>query len=355
MLDRAPSGGWKIGLKKEWLCRGGYSLLPPIMKTSYALGLVAAAVVITVIIEESRISSLRTSLKAGETTATPKVVAAVSAEPAAETIPPARTKNRPEVTMTSPAKEAVVAEESFAKNARKMWDNPAGKSMMSQGAKMAVAMMYEDFVEGLHLGKEESDYFKNLLGKEIADQQELGMKMLGATPEEQTSLAEELKKRGEDTEAEIKKFLNSDEDFKSFTDYKNHLPERQQLDGIRTAMTTKGVPFDADTEAKLVDAMYRARTESKAPDLSGPGAMEEFAKGNIVETFEKSWEIQQQSLRSETARIFNDTQQAAFEEYQKQAKEMQLMGLKMAEKMMSKETPMLDGILAKPEKKVEFK
>jgi hypothetical protein len=78
--------------------------------------------------------------------------------------------------------------------------------------------------------------------------------------------------------------------------------------------------------------MYRARTESKAPDLSGPGAMEECAKGNIVEAFEKSWEIQQQALQPETAKILNDTQQAAFEEYQKQAKEMQLMGLKMAEK-----------------------
>ena len=246
--------------------------------------------------------------------------------------PPVRTQNRTEET---PSQVADAQDESFAKTARKMWDNPAGKSMMSQGAKMAVAMMYEDFVEGLHLGKEEPDYFKNLLGKEIGDQQELGMKMMGATPEEQKSLAEELKKRGEDTEAEIKKFLNSDEDFKSFTAYKNHLPEHQQLDGIRTAMTTKGVPLDADTETKLVDAMYRARTESKAPDLSGPNAMDELAKGNIVETYEKSWDIQQEALRGETSKILSADQMTAFQDYQKQAKEMQLMGLKMAEQMMS--------------------
>jgi hypothetical protein len=309
--------------------------MPPIMKTPFALGLVAAAVLITVAIEESRISSLRTAAKTEEKSAAPKVVAAASTKSAEEIAPPVKTKNRPEVAPASPAKEADTADESFAKTARKMWDNPAGKSMMSQGAKMAVAMMYEDFVEGLHLGKEESDYFKNLLGREIGDQQELGMKMLGATPEEQKSLAEELKKRGSDTEAEIKKFLNSDEDFKSFTDYKNHLPEHQQLDGIRTAMTTNGVPLDADTETKLVDAMYRARTESKAPDLSGPNAMDEFAKGNIVETYEKSWAIQQEALRGETSKILSAEQMTAFQDYQKQAKEMQLMGLKMAEQMMS--------------------
>ena len=306
--------------------------MPRIMRTPYALGLVAAAVIITVAIEESRIYSLRTAVKTKEKTQAPGIVAAASTKSAEEIVSPVKTKNRTEA---APSQAADAPDESFAKTARKMWDNPAGKSMMSQGAKIAVAMMYEDFVTGLHLGKEESDYFKNLLGKEIGDQQELGMKMLGATPEEQKSLAEELKKRGTDTEAEIKKFLNNDEDFKSYTNYKNHLPERQQLDGIRTAMTTKGVPLDAETETKLVDAMYRARTESKAPDLSGPNAMDEMMKGNIVETYEKSWEVQQQALQTETSKILNAAQMTAFQDYQKQAKEMQLMGLKMAEQMMS--------------------
>lgn len=304
------------------------------MKTPYAIGLAAVAVLITIVIEESRISSLRESAGTAEQSPAPKMTAPVSTASTEEQSPPVRTKNRPDAAPATPAKEAATTEESFAKTARKMWDNPAGKSMMSQGAKMAVAMMYQDFIDGLNLSKEEGDHFKTLLGKEIADQQELGMKMLGATPEEQKALAEELKKRGTDSEAEIKKFLNSEEDFKSFTDYKNHLPERQQLDGIRTAMTNKGVPLDADTESKLVDAMYRARTESKAPDLSGPGAMEELAKGNIVETFEKSWEIQQQALTGETAKILDEAQMAAFKDYQKQAKEMQLMGIKMAEQMM---------------------
>jgi hypothetical protein len=323
-----------------------------IMKTPYAIGLVAASVLITVAIEESRISSIRQSAKADLTTASAKAPATVTTASAEDPDAPLKTKSRSELAPSTPAKEADTSEESFAKTARKMWDNPAGKSMMNQGVKMAVAMMYQDFVDGLNLSKEEGDYFKNLLGKEMADQQELGMKMLGATPDEQKALVEELKKRGEDNEAEIKKFLNSDEDFKSFTDYKNHLPERQQLDGIRSAMSSKGAPLDTETEAKLVDAMYRARTESKAPDLSGPGAMDALAKGNIVETFEKSWEIQQETLRGETAGILNETQRAAFEEYQKQAKEMQLMGLKMAEKMMPKE---INDIIAEPEKKVDFK
>ena len=308
-----------------------------LMKAPYAIGLAVIAVLATVAIEESRIFSLRQSVKTTAETPIPSAPAKVSNLPAEEPGPPVRTKSRSEAitAAASPAKETDSPEESFAKTARKMWDNPAGKSMMSQGAKMAVAMMYQDYVDGLNLSKEEGDYFKTLLGKEIGDQQELGMKMLGATEEERKSLGEELKKRGSETEAEIKNFLNSEEDFKSFTDYKNHLPERQQLDGIRSTMSSKGVPLDAETETKLVDAMYRARTESKGPDLSGPGAMDEMAKGNIVETYEKSWAAQQETLRSETSKILNEAQMAAFQDYQKQAREMQLMGLKMAEKMMS--------------------
>lgn len=310
---------------------------PTTMKTTYALGMTAAAVLVTIAIEESRIASLRTDLKTGETAAVAKTVAtaaSAASKAAEEPAPPARPKNRPETNHAAPAKEPESAEESLAKTARKMWDNPAGKSMMNQGVKMAVAMMYQDFIDGLDLTKEEVDYFKTLLGKEMSDQQELGMKMLGANEEEQKALTDEITKRSKTAEEEIQKFLNSEEDFKKYTDYKNHLPERQQLEGIRATMSDKGVPLDAETESRLIDAMYRARTEAKALDLSGPGALEELAKGNMVETFEKSWATQQEALRAETSKILSEAQMAAFQEYQKQAKEMQLMGLKMAEKMM---------------------
>jgi hypothetical protein len=309
----------------------------PLMKNSHAIGLVAASVLITVGIEESRFSALRSpSTGPGNTAAVVKTAPSPSAAPVAAVEGPGATKKaRPETPAAEKKTETESGDDSFAKTARKMWDNPAGKSMMSQGAKMAVAMMYEDFINGLDLTKDEVTYLKNLLGKEITDQQELGMKMMSGTAEEKKALVEELKKRGDANQEEIKKFLNSDEDYQAFTDYKNHLPERQQLDGIRGVMSTKGVPLDADTETKLIDAMYRARTEAKGPDLSGPEGMEELAKGNIVETYEKSWEAQQQALLTETTKFLNSEQNAAFQEYQKQVKEMQLMSLKMAEKMMS--------------------
>lgn len=309
------------------------------MKTPYAIGAVVTAVLITVLIEESRISKIR---QEGQSQAAPTATAANSATPGGEKPGPeprestaGRTEKKP-----SPAPKPPEADTAtLAKTARKMWDSPAGRSMMNQGVKIAVTMMYEDFIKGLDLTKEEAEYFGNLLGTEMSRQQEIGMKLMGASPEERKALTEDMKRITDETDAAVRKFLNDDEDYGSFTDYKNRLPERQQLAGIRATMESKGAPLDAATETRLVEAMFKARTETAAPDLSGPGALEEMAKGTLTETFERTWQAQQDSLRTQTTGFLSPAQQTAFEEYQKSMKELQLMNLKLAEKMLDEGKP----------------
>jgi len=304
------------------------------MKTLHAAGLVVAAVAITLAIEESRIAALR-----GTTTP----VVSSPAEPATAKSDKTRGSHAadPGTAATKSAERSLPAtgdDESLGKTVRKMWENPAGKAMMNQGVKMAVAMMYEDFIGSLGLTAEENDYLKTLLGKDIADQQELGLKMMSATPEERTALVKEMETRKKDNEAAIKDFLNSDEDFTRFTDYQNRLPERQQLDGIRAAFAAKQTPLDEATEARLVEAMYQARTTADAPNLTGPDAFTKMADGDLVKTFEQSWEAQEKALMKEAGGILEPAQLSAFQEYRQQLKEMQLMSMKMAEKMMSGES-----------------
>ena len=303
------------------------------MKPSHCFVIVVLAVLATAAIEESRMASLRARLEQIGTTAATKAPAAASdplagSSQAAPAAPPTRVRERP----TEPA-EAGEAEEStsadFAKTVRKMWDNPAGKSMMNQGVKMAVAMMYGDFIDDLGLSKEEADYIRDLLGKGLIDQQEVGMKMMGASPEERTKLAQEIDKRSKENEEAIKAFLNNEEDYRKFTTYKDRLPERQQLDGLRSLMASQQVPLDAASEEKLVEAMHRARTQSGTSDFNGPKGFEEIAKGDVVERFEQDWGRQQEILRKEAGGILDEKEMKAFIEYQEQMKEFQLMGLKM--------------------------
>jgi len=304
------------------------------MKSSHTFGLVLLAVLATVAIEESRMAQLRSRLENVEAPAT-KTPAAGSGDTTASTptapgaeAQPSRVRERPEAKPDATAKEGEDSED-FSRTVRKMWENPAGKSMMNQGVKMAVAMMYGDFIDGLELTKEETEYFRNLLGKEMSDQQELGMKMMGASPEEQTKLAEEISKRTKENEESIKAFLNNEEDYKKFQTFKDRLPERQQLDGLRASMASKEVPLDAAGEEKLVEAMYRARTQPNVVDYSGAKGFEQLSKGNAVEAFEQNWARQQENLKKEVGGVLNEKQMQAFTEYQEQMKEFQMMGIKM--------------------------
>lgn len=305
------------------------------MKSSHTFGLVLLAVLATVGIEESRMASLRSRLENVETSLakSPMPATGPAATPASPGTPEAQSA-RVRERSTEKSADAKVAEAEdtsgdFGKTVRKMWENPAGKSMMNQGVKMAVAMMYGDFVDGLDLSKEEQDYFRNLLGKEMADQQEIAMKMMGASPEEQKKLAGEISTRAKENEAAVKAFLNSEDDYKKFQAYKERLPERQQLEGIRSAMAAQQAPLDEAGEEKLLEAMHRARTQPNTADFSGPNAFSEMAEGNAVERFEQSWTRQQENLKKEVSGILDEKQMKAFTDYQNQMKEFQLMGIKM--------------------------
>ncbi len=306
------------------------------MKPSHAIGLMILAVLATVAVEEFRISGLRSRLSTAETAASqpnasrPRTEARTD-NPAEPESRPTRSAKRDENAAPSSDKD----EEGFGKTVRKMWDNPAGKSMMNQGVKMAVAMMYGDFIDTLDLTKEEADYFRELLGAETAAQQELGMKLMSATPEERKVLMEDMERRRKENEEAIKTFLNDEKDQQRFDAYKERLPERQQLDGLRAAMAGKDASLDAGTEEKLVEAMYRARKQPGITDFSGADGMKAMAEGNMTESFEESWEQQQAALHKEVGGILDAKQQEAFFEYQKQMKDFQLMGIKMAEKMMA--------------------
>jgi hypothetical protein len=317
-------------------------LQPAIVKPLPTFGLVAVAIAITVAIEESRIAGLRDRLdKSSAVAATPagspakEALASTASATTPATPLPTKSSDRPVKPAATP--EGEEGDEELGKTVRKMWDNPAGKAMMNQGVKIAVAMMYEDFIESLELSKEEKDYFKNLLGQGMADQQEIGMKMMNATPDERTALTKELEERKKANEDAIKAFLNSEDDSKRFADYQNRLPERQQLEGIRATFGAKNATLDADTETRLVEAMYQARTNSKGADFTGPDAWSKMADGGLVKNFEQNWEAQEQTLMKEADAILDDSQLAAFKDYRQQMKEMQLMSMKMAEKMMSGE------------------
>lgn len=112
--------------------------------------------------------------------------------------------------------------------------NPAAKAMFAQGHMSTAGLIYGPFLKSLNLSEEEEKYFLGLLAGDFADQQQLGMKMMGAAnAEERTALAEEMEANKEARKKEVADFLNDKEDQKFFDDYHERLTEHQQMPGIK--------------------------------------------------------------------------------------------------------------------------
>ena len=218
---------------------------------------------------------------------------------------------------------------------RKMVDNPAGRAMMNQGIKAMSSMWFADLVTEFGLNKEEEDYFLRLVAGSMSAQQQIGMKMMSAeTPGERKELADEIEKAKKEAKDSIKDFLNNDDDFAAYEDYEKRLPERQQLDGLRAVMNDAEAPLTPEKEDQVIEAMYRARTtQDDTTDWNGTGGMDAIASGNASEKFEQDWEKSSRSAAEELGKILDGPQLEAFKSYQIQMKDMQLMGLKMAERM----------------------
>lgn len=223
----------------------------------------------------------------------------------------------------------------FGKSLRKMVDNPAGRALMNQGIKASTAMWYADLIEKFGLNKEESEYFLQLVAGPMSAQQEIGLKILNSeSPEERMKIAEEIGTAQKEAHEAIKDFLNNEDDYAAYEQYEERLPERQQLEGLRAVMASAEAPLSPEQESEVIEAMYRARTTQVDPsDWGDAGEVEALANGNASEQFERHWERSSQRVTEEVGRILDGPQLEAFMSYQEQMKEMQLMGLRMAEKM----------------------
>lgn len=298
-----------------------------------------AALIAVVVVEEFRIQGLRDEL------------ASKSEETAVETVKPvsaARTQsgssqNRvrssslaDRITGDESGEEKTSPLEDFGKAMRKMAENPAAQEMFKTGQVAAARMMYGDLLKKLNLSKEEEDYFLGVLAGEFADQQQMGMRMMGIkNAEDRKALMEEMEVNKQKRKEQITKFLNNDEDVAEFEKNQERLPERQQIGGIKAAIAQTGSPLSAEQETQLVDVMHRVRTSSgESKKWDGANAVEMFARPDVEEVFEQDWAAGQEALKGEVSNILNEEQAAAFFESQAQTKQMHLMGIRMMKNMM---------------------
>ncbi len=298
---------------------------------------VAGLMLVLVAVQETRIQSLRKQQDAGDSGTAPGSGRTLSAAPDSApdrpggAIPRLADRVTPEETPAPADREAG----EMGRTLRQMSENPVGQAMMSQGVKAMASVLYQDLIDDFALSDEEAGYFLDLQASMFARQQQLGMRMMGAADAaERESIIGEIEAMKDEHDEAVKTFLNHDEDFARYEAFEERLPERQQLDGIRSSMEAAGAPLEAGQEDALVEAMYEARhVQSSATDWNGTEGIEAIARGDARQRFEQEWDHNSRRTLEGAGEVLDAGQLAAFEAYLEQMKEVQLMGLKMAERM----------------------
>jgi hypothetical protein len=309
------------------------------MNARTGLLLAAAALAAVVVVEEARIAGLRREL-ADLKSATP---------------PPARPHREPGAAGAAAGTEAALATKrgraepaaehpsgaapGAAESLRRIVGNPAARPMMNQAHKALAGAWYADLIKRLDLTQSEAEHFVALLAGGMADQQDLGAKLLTAADDAtRADWQQQLQQKTEAQEKAVREFLNDDGDFKAYQEFSASLPERQQLDGIRNMLKDAADPLTPEQESGLVDAMHAARTRAMPEERWG-ASQANYLAPDAEQRFERDWAAMQQSLRQELGDLLDPRQSEAFFRYQEMFKEMQLGSIRMARRLLEEGNP----------------
>ncbi|MBB5351684.1 hypothetical protein HNR46_001923 [Haloferula luteola] len=292
--------------------------------------------ILVVAIEEARMEGLKKHLAEHSQVSSPVASSHSSSlppgTPSDEEAPPKSALRDPK-TPDDDRPPVDLARSDMGKTLRKMSENEIGRSMMAQGVKAMAAQWYADLIKDFGLNADEADYFLNLKAQSAAEQQQIGMKLMGANEEERQALMEEIEQSQKDNEEAIQSFLNDDQDFASYQHYEKRLAEHQQLDTLRQSMAGTQSPLRPEQEDALVEAMYEARTQHQSVDWNGTEGFAALEAADARERFEKDWDTQNAAVLQQASEVLDDPQMKTFRTYREQMKEMQLMGIEMAQKM----------------------
>jgi NADPH-dependent glutamate synthase beta subunit-like oxidoreductase len=215
-----------------------------------------------------------------------------------------------------------------------MMKSPAMREMVKQQTLAQMDMQYGKLFQRFQLDGVEKDNFKQLIGERMQAEVDAGLKMMGGdvTPEQRSAMLKEMTDAKKVSDEKIKTFLNSDDDYKAFTDWEDTKGERMQLTMGASAFTTAGEPLNSQQEDQLVAAMRTARMQAKdVPDMNKPeNATPSNFTPAMMDKFMASYDRQAQRVLADSAKFLSPKQLEALKNMQQQMRSMQEAGLKMS-------------------------
>jgi len=240
-------------------------------------------------------------------------------------------------TLTAATAASQAAPASSGDALRKMMEAPGMKEMMRKQQEVQIDMTYGKLFQQLGLSDKELDNFKQLLADRQSKQTEVGMKMMDSslTTEQRGAIASEMTAAKKDSDAAIRKFLNNEDDFKTFQQWDDTQPERMQMQLAASNFDSAGAPLSEEQRNQLIDLMAAVRkTPSQTPDLNDPRNITpgSLSPDGIAQQLAR-YDADAQRVLQQAASFLSPAQLDALKRMQQQMRTMAEAGMRMSGSM----------------------
>ncbi len=147
-------------------------------------------------------------------------------------------------------------------NFRDVLSTPAMREVIDQQQAAQIDLGYGKLFEQLRLGPEDKEHFKKLLTARQKMQTEMGLQLMdpNITPQKRAEIMAEAKHQRSVYEASIKDFLNEANDYKTYQQWEETLPERTAFDTMgRSLFAVSAEPLSGTQEQQLLSLMAEVR------------------------------------------------------------------------------------------------
>jgi len=210
----------------------------------------------------------------------------------------------------------------FSGMLKKMMADPQMKKAMAQQQLGFMRQYYADFIKMAGLTPQESDKFFEILGKREEARMEAGANLGAGNPAKINEHQDELKT------------LLGDDRAKQFKDFEKSVPDRIALSQINQQLSSSGAQLNDSQTNSLLQIYSEERANGKAPDFKmGSGDAMNMSDAQIDQMLQYQSDLNQR-IDTRASSLLTPQQMEKLQAAQKQALEMQKMGMKMAKQML---------------------
>lgn len=184
------------------------------------------------------------------------------------------------------------------------------QAQIEKGMLASVNGIYGPFIRSLNLNPEEAEYFESLLAKRLFTRRELSQKWADAPEAQRREIEIQTHQLQTLNEAQIRKFLNYEDEYQAFLEYEPRIPEYQCLSGIQGALAT--YPLHPSQEARLIEVLYECRIAAEGQLQDGLSNWLAILEQPKSEELHDQWDTADRHLSGRLPEILSDQQKELF-------------------------------------------